>query len=278
MVASPAPLRSVEVGDIKITYLPDGVAYFAFGVFPGTSEECWARHAEQTSDGRWVCSIGSFLIESKDNKILVDLGFGKAQLVVADFVTAHSGHLIENLSLAGVKPDEITTVVYTHMHSDHTGWTVTGDHLTFDRARHLAGPGEVMYWSANAEADFSPAAQLAFANHFDESEDGQELAPGVNIMQTPGHTPGHQCVVVSSGDERAIILGDAIHCSAQIGEPDMTFMYDVDPVRARQWREELLTRLENSTTMVAACHFSGSAFGQVFVGKGRRYWLSLSGN
>jgi glyoxylase-like metal-dependent hydrolase (beta-lactamase superfamily II) len=275
MVASPAPLRSIDIGAIKITYLPDGVAHFALGVFPGTSNECWARHAEQTSDGRWLCSIGSFLIESKDEKILVDLGFGETELEIPDFVTAHSGHLLDSLSQTGVKPDEITTVVYTHMHADHTGWTVTGDHLTFDRARHLAGPGEVMYWSAHAEAPFSPAAQLAFAARFDESRDGQELAPGVNIMQTPGHTPGHQCVVVSSGDDRAIILGDAIHCSAQLEEPDMTFMYDVDPVRARQWREELLTQLENSTTRVGACHFSGSAFGRVLVGHGRRYWSPL---
>jgi Zn-dependent hydrolases, including glyoxylases len=222
-----------------------------------------------------LCSIGSFLVESGDEKILVDLGFGKTELDIPDFVTATSGRLLDSLSQAGVKPDEITTIVYTHMHADHTGWTATGDHLTFDRARHLAGPGEVEYWSANAEAPFSPGAQLAFATHFDESEDGQRLAPGVDIMQTPGHTPGHQCVVVSSGTDRAIILGDAVHCSAQLEEPDMTFMYDVDPVRARQWREELLAQLENSTTTAGACHFSGSAFGRVLVGQGRRYWSSL---
>src|SRR5215813_562745 len=114
MDASPAPLRSVDIGAIRITYLPDGVAHFALGVFPETSPECWARHAEQTSDGRWLCSIGSFLIESEDEKILVDLGFGETELDISDFVTAHSGRLLDSLSQIGVKPDEITTVVYTH--------------------------------------------------------------------------------------------------------------------------------------------------------------------
>jgi len=162
------------------------------------------------------------------------------------------------------------------MHADHTGWTATGDRLTFDRARHVAGPGEVAYWSANAEAPFSPAAQLAFAAHFEESKDGESLAPGVDIMQVPGHTPGHQSVVVSSGTDRPVILGDTIHCSAQLEEPDMTFMFDVDPVRARQWREEMLAQLENSTTTVAAAHFPGSAFGRVVTGQGRRYLSPLS--
>jgi glyoxylase-like metal-dependent hydrolase (beta-lactamase superfamily II) len=177
-----------------------------------------------------------------------------------------------------VKPAEITTVVYTHMHADHTGWTATGDHLTFDRARHLAGPGGVRYWSANADAPFSPAAQLAFAAHFEESKDGEHPAPGVDIMQTPGHTPGHQCVVVSSGADRAMILGDAVHCSAQLEEPDMTFMFDVDPVRARQWREGLLHQLEDTSTTVGACHFSSSAFGRVVTGSGRRYGSPLPGD
>jgi hypothetical protein len=84
-------------------------------------------------------------------------------------------------------------------------------------------------------------------------------------------------VAVSSGADRAIILGDTIHCSAQLEEPNMTFMFDVDPVRARQWREELLTQLENTTTTVGACHFSGSAFGRVVLGQGRRYWSPLGG-
>jgi glyoxylase-like metal-dependent hydrolase (beta-lactamase superfamily II) len=134
----------------------------------------------------------------------------------------------------------------------------------------------VAHWSANADAPFSPAAQLAFAAHFEESKDGEILAPGVQIMQMPGHTPGHQSVVVSSGTERAMILGDTIHCSAQIEEPDMTFMFDVDPARARQWRDEILSQLENTPTTVCACHFSGSAFGRVVTGQGRRYWSALA--
>ncbi|MCA2230276.1 MBL fold metallo-hydrolase [Nonomuraea aurantiaca] len=265
------------MGGIRITYLPDGVANFSYDVFPGSSLECWARHASQTSDGRWVCSIGGFLIESGDQKILVDLGFGNTELEVEGFVSAKSGNLLTSLGAAGATPAGIDTVVYTHMHADHTGWTVTDNALTFGNARHLAGPGEVEHWLAHADESFAPAQQLPFTSQFEVSTDGETLAPGVEIIHASGHTPGHQCVVVSSGTERAVILGDTIHTSAQLEEPDLTFMFDVDPVAARQWREDILTKLQDTGTTVGACHFSGSAFGRVMTGQGRRFWASLGG-
>ena len=276
MTANPAPQGSITVGEVRITYLPDGVAHFAYGVFPGSSDECWVRQAAHTRDGRWVCSIGGFLIESGDAKVMVDLGFGDASLEVPDFVTAKSGQLLKSLSEAGAAPDQINTVVYTHMHADHTGWTNSGDQLTFGEARHVAGPGEVQHWLGHADEAFAPAQQLAFADRFEESVDGETIAPGVTLMHTPGHTPGHQCVVVSSGGERAIILGDTLHTAAQFEEPDLTFMFDVDVPRAREWRDDLLSKLEETGTTVGAAHFSGSAFGRVMKGEGRQYWKALS--
>ncbi|WP_460348072.1 MBL fold metallo-hydrolase [Actinoallomurus acanthiterrae] len=224
-----------------------------------------------------MCSIGGFLIESGDKKILVDLGFGDTELEVEGFVTAKSGSLLTSLAKAGTTPGEIDTVVYTHMHADHTGWTISGDALTFANARHLAGPGEVAHWLDHAGEAFAPAQQLPFASRFEETTEGEDLAPGVQIVHAPGHTPGHQVVVVSSGEERAIVLGDTIHCSAQLEELDLTFMFDVDPDRARLWREDTLAKLEDTGTTVGACHFSGSAFGRVMTGQGRRYWSPLGG-
>jgi glyoxylase-like metal-dependent hydrolase (beta-lactamase superfamily II) len=90
----------------------------------------------------------------------------------------------------------------------------------------------------------------------------------VNILSSSGHTPGHQCIVVSSGTERAIILGDLVHCSMQFAEPDVTFMFDVDPVLAKKVRDELAAKLCADKSLVGACHFSGSVFGRVVTGEG----------
>jgi glyoxylase-like metal-dependent hydrolase (beta-lactamase superfamily II) len=272
MTAVPAPSQSIEVGDIRVTYLPDGVAYFSYDAFPDASDECWARHVSQTADGRWVCSIGGFLVESADRKVLVDLGYGSVQMEVPDFVRANSGMFLDNLSAAGVKPADVDTVVYTHMHADHTGWTRSDGDLTFPNALHVAGPGEVEHWQLHSDEPFTPADHGTFASHVEESADGQLVAPGVTIVHNPGHTPGHQVVVVASGGSRAVLLGDTVHCAAQLSESEMTFIFDVDAVAARKWRNRWLEELESSGDLAGASHFSTAAFGRVLVGEGRRYW------
>jgi glyoxylase-like metal-dependent hydrolase (beta-lactamase superfamily II) len=278
MATEAAPFGTIHIGEISITYLPDGRADFGYSVFPGTPDECWARHANLTHEGRWVCSIGAFLVESGDQKVLVDLGLGEVELEIPDVASGRSGELLNSLARAGLTPADISTVVYTHMHSDHTGWTTTGEKLTFPNARHVAGPGELEYWQENPDGAFSPAALFAFAGHFEEAMDGETIVPGVQVMHAPGHTPGHQIVIVSSGTERALILGDTLHCSAQVPEEDMTFMFDIDPVRAREWRDQIFTEAADTAALIGASHLTGSAFGRVVTGEGKRYWTVHNGS
>jgi glyoxylase-like metal-dependent hydrolase (beta-lactamase superfamily II) len=278
MATEAAPYGSIQVGDIAITYLPDGRVDYGYSVFPGTPDACWTRHADQTQDGRWVCSIGSFLIESGDQNVLVDLGLGDVELNIPDFADGRSGELLNSLARAGLMPADISTVLYTHMHADHTGWTTTDDKLTFPNARHVAGPGELAYWQDNTDGPSSPADLFGFAGHFEEAMNGQTIAPGVQVIHAPGHTPGHQIVIVSSGTERALILGDTVHCSAQVPEENMTFMYDIDPVRAKEWRDQILTEVADSAMLIGASHLSGSAFGRVVTGEGKRYWTVHHGS
>jgi glyoxylase-like metal-dependent hydrolase (beta-lactamase superfamily II) len=278
MTAQAAQYGAIRIGDITITYLPDGRADFGLGVFPSTSDECWARHADQTSDGRWVCSMGGFLVESGDQKVLVDLGVGDVEWEVPDFIRGRGGELLNSLARAGAKPGDIDTVVYTHMHSDHIGWTLTGDQLTFLNARHVAGPGEMAHWQADADNPSAPTALLALASHFDEATDGESVAPGVQLLYTPGHTPGHQIVAISSGTERALILGDTIHSSAQVEEDEMEFMFNNDPATAKRQRDRILGEVAGTATMIGAAHFSGSAFGRVVTGEGTRYWSAHHGS
>jgi fructoselysine-6-P-deglycase FrlB-like protein len=77
---------------------------------------------------------------------------------------------------------------------------------------------------------------------------------------------------VSSGSDRAIILGDVLHCPAQITEQDWGVVFDVDSGLARQTRERLLAELEASETTVAASHFPEAVFGRVLTGEGKRSW------
>ena len=102
--------------------------------------------------------------------------------------------------------------------------------------------------------------------------DGDEIIPGVQAIAMPGHTPGHAAVLVSSGTERAFILGDGISCPAQFSEVEWSGLGDVDPKLARASQQALMRELEGEGTLVGAAHFPGLTFGRVLTGEGRQYW------
>jgi len=109
-----------------------------------------------------------------------------------------------------------------------------------------------------------------------ETIDGDQvtLAPGLTALATPGHTAGHYGLVVSSGVERAVLLGDAVECPLQLDEPDFYALSDVDPALSARTREALWRELEGTDTVVGAAHFPGLEFGRVLRGQGTR-WLPL---
>jgi glyoxylase-like metal-dependent hydrolase (beta-lactamase superfamily II) len=283
MPCQPAPTCSIQVGDIRVTYLPDGEGRASATLtFPSSNEALWAAHPEYLDEDRkWLASIGSFLIETGDQKILVDLGFGDLEVPVpAVEAVFRGGRLLDSLKQTGVSPDDIDTVLFTHLHLDHVGWTSQAGSLTFPKARYLAGTGEFDFWDAmdDPAANAGPdpvAVQAPLRGRIETIRDGQVVAPGVNAMATPGHTPGHVSYVISSGADRAIILGDAIHCPLQFEEAEMSIIFDVDPTLARRTQEKIAVELEGSRTIAANGHFSDAVFGRVLPGQGRK-WEALA--
>jgi len=276
-MVQPAPQSSINVGDIRVTYLPDGEGHVVgTGAFPASSHEAWQAHSQWLDeDGRFLTMFGGFLIETADRKILVDLGFGDHTFEAPDFARFVGGQYLDSLKQTGVSPAEIDTVVYTHMHIDHTGWTSTGDGLTFSNARHVAGEGEWAHWEQPDETGVGPNPEACLgplASRIEHVGDGDVIAPGVNVMATPGHTPGHLSLVISSGADRAIILGDVVNCPVQIPEAEWSVLFDVDPALARRTRDHVLAELEGSATIVADGHFAESVFGRVVPGDGKRLW------
>jgi len=276
MPAKPAPLASVTIGDIKITFLPDGEGRFTpSALMPASTEEGWELHRQWLDDGgRVLATFGGFLIETGDRKVAVDLGFGDASVEFPGFGTLTGGRYLDSLKQTGVTPDQIDTVVYTHMHVDHTGWTATNGDLTFAGARHVAMAAEWEHWQQPDETGTGPAPDTvsAVASQLEPCGDGDTIVPGVTVLATPGHTPGHLSLVISSGAARAVIVGDVLHCPAQLPEQEWAVVFDVDPALARRTRDRLMAELEGSDTTVAASHFPEAVFGRVLPGEGKRRW------
>jgi glyoxylase-like metal-dependent hydrolase (beta-lactamase superfamily II) len=284
MSARPAPLESIDVGDIKVTYLPDGDATVEAGtVFPASNEALWEAHRELfDAEGKLLLTLGGFLVETGDQKIVVDLGFGDMTVPFAPVGGVfRGGQLLSSLRRAGVEPADVDVVFYTHLHLDHVGWTAQNGELTFPNARYVVGEGEFEFWQGVTDEELAvvgphpEAVQAPLVNRIESVGDGALIASGVNVLASPGHTPGHCSAVISSGADRAIILGDVVHCPLQLADGDLRIIFDVDPETAARTRDKIAAELEGDSGVLAAGgHFSGSAFGRIVRGTGRR-WVGL---
>jgi glyoxylase-like metal-dependent hydrolase (beta-lactamase superfamily II) len=284
MSARPAPLESIDVGDIKVTYLPDGDATVEAGtVFPASNEALWEAHRELfDAEGKLLLTLGGFLVETGDQKIVVDLGFGDMTVPFAPVGGVfRGGQLLSSLRRAGVEPADVDIVFYTHLHLDHVGWTAQNGELTFPNARYVVGEGEFEFWQGVTDEELAvvgphpEAVQAPLVNRIESVGDGALVASGVNVLASPGHTPGHCSAVISSGADRAIILGDVVHCPLQLADGDLRIIFDVDPETAARTRDKIAAELEGDSGVLAAGgHFSGSAFGRIVRGTGRR-WVGL---
>ncbi|MEK6440472.1 MBL fold metallo-hydrolase [Pseudonocardia sp. T1-2H] len=284
MSARPAPLESIDVGDIKVTYLPDGDATVEAGtVFPASNEALWEAHRELfDAEGKLLLTLGGFLVETGDQKIVVDLGFGDMTVPFPPVGGVfRGGQLLSSLRRAGVEPADVDIVFYTHLHLDHVGWTAQNGELTFPNARYVVGEGEFEFWQGVTDEELAvvgphpEAVQAPLVNRIESVGDGALVASGVNVLASPGHTPGHCSAVISSGADRAIILGDVVHCPLQLADGDLRIIFDVDPETAAHTRDKIAAELEGDSGVLAADgHFSGSAFGRIVRGTGRR-WVGL---
>jgi glyoxylase-like metal-dependent hydrolase (beta-lactamase superfamily II) len=170
-------------------------------------------------------------------------------------------------------------VFLTHSHIDHVGTAALkggGGAPTFSNATYHLTSIEMEHWAKQPEAEIARHdVRQAIGSRFEAKDDGAEIAPGVNVIAMPGHTPGHAGVVLSSGEARAFILGDAVACPAQLTETEWSGAGDVDPAMARRSQEALMRELEGTGALIGAAHFPGLTFGRVMNGEGKRYWEPL---
>jgi glyoxylase-like metal-dependent hydrolase (beta-lactamase superfamily II) len=291
--ASPAGFCRTTVGDIEVTFVPDGyICSSATRSYPGTDDAYWAAKPHYLDDdGFLVMSLGALLVRTAGKVILIDLAWGPGSTLMGVAIPgqrqgrAVGGALLDNLRLLGVKPGDVDAVLFSHLHRDHTGWIVnpasSGDEgtartPTFANAEHYLSSAEWDYWSAAAASGVGPAPspeQLEIlSSRLSFLDDSQNVFPGIDVMATFGHTPGHLSFVLSSGHERAIVLGDAVHCPIEILEPELTFFVDVDPELAQRTRLFIEQALLEPDTVAAAPHFADLVFGRLMRGEGRSSW------
>ena len=266
--ASAAARQELRVGERTILALSDGVVVIP-PTFIGTPEHPTAAHdILRGADGRAPLPVGCFLVPG-DTTVLIDAGYGPADHEGRGALVG--GGLLGALAGSGFGPEDIDVVALTHLHLDHVGWLADADgRPVFGRARVLVGRADWEYFVVGDGAAL-PLADHIRAGLLATAEEGRlalldadiPIAPGVTRLAAPGHTPGHSVFVVSDGQDRALLLGDALYCPEQLTETDWAALTDVDPDLARTTRRLLVDDLSGRGGMAVGCHFPGLRAGRV---------------
>ncbi|MET9880208.1 MBL fold metallo-hydrolase [Actinacidiphila glaucinigra] len=269
-LTQPAGVRSIRLGEVTVTYVPDGVARIRpRDLLPDTTSEVWAARPEFLDEsGNLAVSIGGLLVENGDRALLIDVGIGPHDSHAAQGPVAEmrGGAFLDSLAALGRRPEEIEAVAFTHLHQDHIGWAwhpaPGGDRPAFAHADYLLSEPE---WAQRdvLEAQGMSTEMAGLAPRVRTVADGQEIFPGVRMRIGAGHTPGHAEYVITSGGQRLIAFGDAMLSPIQVEHPEWSLAFDGDPVPAADQRRRLGAELAEPDTIGFGVHFADVVFGHV---------------
>lgn len=263
------------VGDALVTTLCDGhMAYDTLEIMRDPDHAKLRRFLEvETRVCPPVVSINAFLIRQGARAILVDCGSG-------DIMGPTCGHLPALLTQLGVAPEDITDVLLTHVHPDHSnGLTdpASGRRL-FPRATVHVHQAEIDHWfddDARSRATerqkrvYFDAGRIQLAPYLSSGAvvaftHEHEVLPGITALPSPGHTPGHTCYVLRAGHEAMIIWGDTVHVpEVQLGDPDVGMIFDTDSAAAALSRRRILRRCVDEDLLVAGMHIHFPGFARI---------------
>lgn len=258
-----AQSASLTLGEAEVTVFSDGTLTLPMNfVLPEQSEDeikaLFEPHGLATDQLTPDCNVT--LYQSGDRLALFDVGSGPNFQPTA-------GDLIAGLEDAGIDPADITDVIFTHAHPDHL-WGVLDDFddPLFYEAQYWVPDAEWAFWMAEDAVDQMDDARKSFAvgaqNRFAVIEDqvtmvkpGQEVLPGVEAVDTSGHTPGHMSYMLHGGGESVLVLGDAItNAVISFERPEWQSGSDQDRDKGAATRTALLDRLAAEKTRIIGYH------------------------
>ena len=230
--------------------------------------------------GNLVMSIHALVVDTGARRIVVDTCIGNDKERDIPTWSHLQTSFLADLEAAGYPRESIDTVLCTHLHVDHVGWNtmlVDGEWLpTFPDARYLVGETEWRYWDdrdpgTGVLAD--SVRPVIDAGLVDFVPVDHRVCDEVWLEPTPGHTPGHVSVRISSGGGDALITGDCIHHPCQMTRTDWCSSADSDQAQGRETRESLLERMAGTDVLVIGTHFATPTAGHVKRREGGGYWL-----
>lgn len=258
------------LGAFEITVLSDGIAPRQMDQILSEPEVALAEYGAVHEPQPVNLSINAYLVNTGSHLVLIDTGAG-------GLFGSLSGHLISNLRAAGYRPEQIDTILLTHIHGDHSGGLTVGGVMQFSNAtvyvdeRDLEyfvtrkdNPGESEMLRRQVAQSRATVGPYLSAHKIVPIKPDSEILPGITARSQAGHTPGHTAFLVQSNGHRMLFWGDIIHAAeVQFEHPEITVSYDVDPVQAVQLRCEELSFAADTGLVIASDHISFPGIGHV---------------
>jgi glyoxylase-like metal-dependent hydrolase (beta-lactamase superfamily II) len=266
----------MRIGEFEILPVVDGVLRVPASMFfPKVTEDEWLPHKQFLAEGNMLeMPVGGFLVRGPGRVALVDVGMGHVE-GYPDI----GGKLLASLAEHGHKPEDVTDVLFSHLHFDHIGWSSVEGQAVFRNATYRSHMKDWDHFMTQGISQGPMADSLGLPpttewlgpveKQFELWDGDANVLPGIDVRDAPGHTPGSTVMVISSGAERALLLGDAVHCPVELLENEWELVADLDKDLAKRTREALAREYEGTDVPIGAPHFPGMQFGRLLPGQGR---------
>lgn len=279
---------AVRIGEIDVLVVSDGVL-----PLPTTM---LAHNADPAVRATWLndmflppdafdWALNAVVVRSGDKTILIDAGLGSDP----DLHLPRAGQLIKRLEAAGIDLASVTDLVLTHMHMDHVGGLLVDgvkERLRQGLRIHVAA-AEIKFWESpdfthtNMPQGFPDALRAAakrfvkeYGSQIRQFDEEHEVAPGVVVRRTGGHTPGHSVVRVASGGDALTFAGDAVF-AVGFEQPEWHNGFEHDPEEAARVRIRLLRELAETGELLVATHMPFPSVGHVALAGDAFRWVPV---
>jgi glyoxylase-like metal-dependent hydrolase (beta-lactamase superfamily II) len=262
-----------KIGSFELTALYDGIWYRPItDKFIRNASFAEVEHALDAAfmpHDKLTTPFTTLIVNTGKKLVLIDTGTGGQ-------ISPTAGMIGDNLAAAGISPKAVDQIVISHFHPDHINGIKDKDNaLVFPNAEIMVPAAEWAFWMDDANMNAAPAdLKLTFRNqrrifsdiaaHVTQYAPGAEVAPGIETLPAPGHTPGHTVFAIHSGEQSLMVLSDtAQHPAIFARHPNWQAAFDIDGNAAVATRKKLFDRAAADRMLVTGYHFPFPALGHL---------------
>ncbi|MEU2390602.1 MBL fold metallo-hydrolase [Streptomyces sp. NPDC007369] len=274
--------QPLVLGDVEIIRVVEWQGPFgpARDLVPQAEARLWQDNEASLAPDHWdpgsdlaVLALQTWVVRSAGRTVLVDTGAGSGRERPGTPHFHHrQGDFLGDLARAGVRPEDVDTVVSTHLHADHVGGNTVdanGEWVpAFPNARYLLpaaddhhfGPGNAYGKGLREDDRLIYEDSIAPVHRAGQAvlwEDTHRIDEHLTLEAAPGHTPGSAVLRLESRGERAVFVGDLLHSPVQILSPSCNSCFCMDPEGAAATRRRVLERAADRLELVIPAHFAG---------------------